>query len=77
MRAMTVVEARGLGKVYAGKAAVDDLPFNAGGRIVNQFTEATSVFGQPLSLVGALLILGGLAVAGMAASLALFHRRDA
>lgn len=53
------------------------LPFNAGGRIVNQFTEATSVFGQPLSLVGALLIFGGLAVAGMAASLALFHRRDA
>ena len=53
------------------------LPFNAGGRIVNQFNEATSVFGQPLSLVGALVIFGGLAVAGMVASLVLFHRRDA
>jgi ABC-2 type transport system permease protein len=53
------------------------LPFNAGSRIVDQFEKAGSVFGQPLSLVGALLIFGGLAVIGMVASLALFHRRDA
>lgn len=53
------------------------LPFNAAGRILNQAADATSVFGQPLSLAGALLIFGGLTVAGMAASLALFHRRDA
>lgn len=53
------------------------LPFNAAGRIVDQTTEATSVFGQPLSLVGALMIFGGVAAVGMAASLALFHRRDA
>jgi ABC-2 type transport system permease protein len=53
------------------------LPFNAGDRIVNQFAEATSAFGDPLSLVGALVIFGGLTVVGMAVSLALFHRRDA
>jgi ABC-2 type transport system permease protein len=53
------------------------LPFNAAARILNQATESTSVFGQPLSLVGALVIFGGLTVLGMAASLALFHRRDA
>jgi ABC-2 type transport system permease protein len=53
------------------------LPFQAADRILNQGTEATSVFGQPLSLAGALVIFGGLAVVGMAASLALFHRRDA
>ena len=53
------------------------LPFNAAARILNQATESTSVFGQPLSLVGALVIFGGLTVVGMAASLVLFHRRDA
>jgi ABC-2 type transport system permease protein len=53
------------------------LPFNAAGRILNQVTEATSLFGQPLSLAGALVIFGGLTAVGMAASLALFHRRDA
>jgi ABC-2 type transport system permease protein len=53
------------------------LPFNAAGRIVQQATEATSVFGQPLSLSGALVIFGGLTAVGMAASLALYHRRDA
>ena len=53
------------------------LPFNAGGRIVEQAARSTSVFGDPLSLPGALVIFGGLAAVGMAASLALFHRRDA
>src|SRR3954452_23299190 len=53
------------------------LPFNAGSRIVNQFDKAHSVFGQPLSLVGALVIFGVLTVVGMAVSLTLFHRRDA
>jgi ABC-2 type transport system permease protein len=53
------------------------LPFNAAGRIVEQVEEASSVFGQPLSLAGALVIFGGVAAIGMAASLALFHRRDA
>jgi len=53
------------------------LPFNAGSRIVNQFDKAHSVFGQPLSLVGALVIFGALTSVGMAASLTLFHRRDA
>jgi ABC-2 type transport system permease protein len=53
------------------------LPFTAGSRIVNQFDRASSLFGQPLSVAGALLIFGGLTVAGMAVSLALFHRRDA
>jgi ABC-2 type transport system permease protein len=53
------------------------LPFNAGSRIVDQLDKGHSLFGQPLSLAGALVIFGGLAVTGMAASLALFHRRDA
>lgn len=53
------------------------LPFNAASRILTQAGDATSVFGQPLSLAGALVIFGGLTVAGMAGSLALFHRRDA
>jgi ABC-2 type transport system permease protein len=53
------------------------LPFNAAGRIVDQAADATSAFGDPLSLAGALVIFGGLTVVGMAVSLALFHRRDA
>lgn len=53
------------------------LPFNAASRIVNRIPEADSVFGDPLSPVGAALIFGALTLVAMAASLALFHRRDA
>lgn len=53
------------------------LPFNAGGRIVSQIPDAGGFLGDPLSLPGAVLIFGGLTVAAMAASLVLFHRRDA
>jgi ABC-type transport system involved in multi-copper enzyme maturation permease subunit len=53
------------------------LPFNAGGRIISQIPHADGFLGDPLSLPGAVLIFGGLTCAAMAASLALFHRRDA
>jgi ABC-type transport system involved in multi-copper enzyme maturation permease subunit len=53
------------------------LPFNAGGRIVSQFPEADTLFGSPLSLAGAVVIFGALTAIAMAASFALFHRRDA
>jgi ABC-type transport system involved in multi-copper enzyme maturation permease subunit len=53
------------------------LPFNAGGRIISQIPHAHGFLGSPLSLPGAVLIFGGLTAAAMAASLALFHRRDA
>ena len=53
------------------------LPFNAGTRIVSQIPEADGFFGNPLSLSAAVLIFGGLTAAAMAASLTLFHRRDA
>lgn len=53
------------------------LPFNAGARIVSQVPEADTVFGSPLSLLGAVLIFGALTAAAMAGSLVLFHRRDA
>jgi ABC-2 type transport system permease protein len=53
------------------------LPFSAGSRIIGRFDEADSLFGSPLSLAGALVIFGGLTVAAMAGSLALFHKRDA
>ncbi|MEO5708209.1 MAG: ABC transporter permease [Nocardioidaceae bacterium] len=53
------------------------LPFNAGGRIIAQIPEADGFLGSPLSVAGAVLIFGGLTAVAMAASLALFHRRDA
>jgi ABC-type transport system involved in multi-copper enzyme maturation permease subunit len=53
------------------------LPFNAGGRILEQLRESETVFGNPLAMSGAVLIFGGLTVVAMAASLLLFHRRDA
>ncbi len=53
------------------------LPFNAGSRIVSQIPKGHALFGDPLPLVGALVIFGTLTAAAMAASLLLFHRRDA
>jgi ABC-2 type transport system permease protein len=53
------------------------LPFGAGGRIVEELTKAHSTFGQPLSMVGGLVIFGGLTLVLMVASLALFRSRDA
>ena len=53
------------------------LPFNSGARIVSQMPRADGVFGDPISVVGAVVIFGGLTAAAMAASLTLLHRRDA
>ncbi len=53
------------------------LPFTAGGRIIDQSGPAGSLFGQPLSAWGGLVVFGGLAVLAMVASLLLFRRRDA
>jgi ABC-2 type transport system permease protein len=53
------------------------LPFDAGGRIIDTTGSAHSVFGNPLPLLGGLVVFGGLAVAVMVASLVLFKRRDA
>jgi ABC-2 type transport system permease protein len=53
------------------------LPFTAGGRIVDQMSKASGVFGDPLSVVGGLVIFGGVTAVLMALSLVLFDRRDA
>jgi ABC-2 type transport system permease protein len=53
------------------------LPFNAGGRILDQFRAAHSTFGDPLSAWGGLLIFGGITAVAMAASLVLLRTRDA
>lgn len=53
------------------------LPFDAGNRMVAVLDDATSTFGEPLSALGGTVIFGGLAVALMAASFALFRTRDA
>lgn len=55
------------------------LPFAAGGRINDDsvFQQGTTLFGNPMTWVGGLLIFGGLAVVLMAASQVLFRRRDA
>ena len=53
------------------------LPFDAGGRIINSLESADTVFGNPLPLLGGLVVFGGLAVTVMVASLVLFRRRDA
>ena len=45
--------------------------------MVDVLTDATSTFGDPLSAVGGALIFGGVTVVLMAASYALFARRDA
>ena len=53
------------------------LPFNAGGRIMQRYPEADSVFGDPLNAVGGLVVFGLFTGILMAASLVLFETRDA
>jgi ABC-type transport system involved in multi-copper enzyme maturation permease subunit len=55
------------------------LPFSAGSRINtdSRFAPGETLFGQPLTWVGGLLVFGGLTLVLTALSLALFRRRDA
>jgi len=53
------------------------LPFASQRRMVDVLTDATSTFGEPLSAVGGAVVFGSVTVALMAASYALFARRDA
>jgi ABC-2 type transport system permease protein len=53
------------------------LPFDAGYRMVDVLSNPTSTFGDPLSALGGVIVFGGLAVVLMAASYALFEKRDA
>ncbi|MGH3444625.1 MAG: ABC transporter permease [Nocardioidaceae bacterium] len=53
------------------------LPYTAGSRIIASVDKAHSTFGQPLSLIGAVVVFGGLTAILMAASLVLFRSRDA
>lgn len=55
------------------------LPFAAGGRINDDsaFAKGDTLFGNPMTWVGGLLIFGGLTLVLMAASQVLFRRRDA
>ena len=53
------------------------LPFASQRRMVDVLTDASSTFGEPLSAVGGAVVFGGVTVVLMAASYALFARRDA
>jgi ABC-2 type transport system permease protein len=53
------------------------LPFGAGARIVAIYPKAHGAFDDPLSLVGALTIFGGLTAVAVVGSLVLFRKRDA
>jgi ABC-type transport system involved in multi-copper enzyme maturation permease subunit len=53
------------------------LPFTAGTRIISQIPRAHHVFGNPLSVGGAVVIFGVLAGIAMVGSFVLFQRRDA
>ena len=53
------------------------LPFDAGARIVAIYPKSHGTFDYPLSLVGALVIFGGLTLIAVVASLVLFQKRDA
>jgi ABC-type transport system involved in multi-copper enzyme maturation permease subunit len=53
------------------------LPFSAGDRIVESMRVGHSIFGNPLTLWGGLVIFGGVTVVAMVLSLALFRSRDA
>ena len=57
------------------------LPFNAGGRIMQNwqgdFQENLSTFGEPLNALGGLVVFGGFTLAVMGVSLAAFLKRDA
>lgn len=53
------------------------LPFRAANRMVAVLEPASDTFGYPLSALGGTIVFGGLAVVLMAASYALFEKRDA
>jgi ABC-2 type transport system permease protein len=53
------------------------LPFRAANRMVAVLEPASGTFGYPLSALGGTIVFGGLAVVLMAASYALFEKRDA
>ena len=57
------------------------LPFNAGARIMQNwqgdFQENLTVFGEPLSAVGGLIVFGGFTALVLAGGLAAFLKRDA
>lgn len=57
------------------------LPFNAGGRIMQNwqgtFQEDLTVFGEPLSALGGLIVFGGFTLVVLAGSLVAFQKRDA
>lgn len=74
--------------IFAGVTGNDDaydtvrfLPFNAGGRIMQnwsgEFQENLDLFGDPLSALGGFIVFGGFVFVLMGASLYAFHRRDA
>jgi ABC-type transport system involved in multi-copper enzyme maturation permease subunit len=53
------------------------LPFLAGNRMVDVISNPSGTFGDPLSPLGGAIVFGGLALVLMAASYALFEKRDA
>ena len=55
------------------------LPFSAGGRINTDmfFAPGETLFGNPMTWVGGLVVFGGITLLAMIASLLLFRRRDA
>ena len=53
------------------------LPFDAGSRIIDSRQSSDTVFGDPLAVLGGLVVFGALAGAVMGAALVLFRRRDA
>ncbi|HET9498624.1 MAG TPA: ABC transporter permease [Marmoricola sp.] len=53
------------------------LPFDAGARMVDVLSHATSTFGSPLSALGGALVFGGTTLVLMVASLLAFRTRDA
>jgi ABC-type transport system involved in multi-copper enzyme maturation permease subunit len=53
------------------------LPFLAGNRMVDVLSDPSGTFGDPLSPLGGTIVFGGLAAVLMAASYALFRKRDA
>lgn len=55
------------------------LPFAAGGRINSDsiFAPGDTMFGDPITWIGGLVVFGGVAAAAMAASLVLLRKRDA
>ncbi|MDT0203706.1 ABC transporter permease [Nocardioides sp. AE5] len=79
---------RGLLAVFSGLTGSDDLydlsrflPFNAGGRIMQnwngEFDENLDLFGEPLSALGGFLVFGLVVGVLVGASLAVFNKRDA